>query len=182
MNPKVQRAPRESSQKSACPKRHHTIEQSKRLNIKNISIPGETRRRKSKVKFTIPPPCRNNTSKCTRSPRPIQQTYFLSRPLPHSSSPRLARRRSESIRQPREATSTPRTLLKKTLFRRSRFLKRHTPLAATMSALRAKVAYLQAWVGVSHTIEMHDLLLGPRRLMWVVVGDAEELVLICGTS
>lgn len=36
--------------------------------------------------------------------------------------------------------------------------------------------------GVSHTIEMHDLLLGPRRLMWVVVGDAEELVLICGTS
>lgn len=35
---------------------------------------------------------------------------------------------------------------------------------------------------VSHTIEMHDLFLGPGRLMWVVVSDTKELVLICNTS
>ena len=29
---------------------------------------------------------------------------------------------------------------------------------------------------------MHDLLLGPRRLMRVVVGDTEELVLVRNTS
>jgi hypothetical protein len=36
--------------------------------------------------------------------------------------------------------------------------------------------------GVSHTIEMHDLLFRPRCLVRVVVGDAEELVLVCGAS
>jgi hypothetical protein len=36
--------------------------------------------------------------------------------------------------------------------------------------------------GLSHTIEMHDLLFRPRCLVRVVVGDAEELVLVCGAS
>jgi hypothetical protein len=35
---------------------------------------------------------------------------------------------------------------------------------------------------VSRTIEMHNLLFGPWRLMWVVVRDPEELMLVCNTS
>jgi hypothetical protein len=72
MNSKVLRAPRESSQKSACPKRHHTIE-SKRLNIKNISIPTETRGNKSQIwkgyrhhVKTIPPNTHNPSSPSDR--------------------------------------------------------------------------------------------------------------------
>jgi hypothetical protein len=45
-----------------------------------------------------------------------------------------------------------------------------------------RIAGLGAGCDASHTIEMHNLLLGPRRLMWVVVRDAEELVLVGNTS
>lgn len=135
---KSPKSPRESSKKSACPKRHHTIE-SKRLTSKHF----QTEREKIKA-GKLPQPCQNNISKHTRSPRHIRQTSFLSRPLPHNSSPRLARRRSESTQQHLKATLIQKMPLKRILSRRYRFSKRRTPLAATMSALPARVASLQA--------------------------------------
>jgi hypothetical protein len=142
MNSKVLGAhqmPPRKLQKSACPKRHHTIE-SKRLTSKHL----QTERKEFKAE-KLPQPCQSNISKHTRSLRPIPQTSFLSQPLPHSSSPRLARRRSESIQPPLEATSTLKTPPKKTLSRRSRYLKKRILLAVITSALQAKAAYLQAW-------------------------------------
>jgi len=124
-------------------KRHHHTIYTKRLTPKHF-LTVRTKIKNWKV-TVLPRPCQNNTSKHTRSLKPIQQTYSLSLPLPHNSSPHLARRRSESTRQALEAPSTQKTPLRRILSRRCRFWKRRILSAATMSALRAKAAFLQAW-------------------------------------